>query len=91
MTPSVVAGLILAFLGRVAYYHVYARQQARGRSRQYRPDNLVLFLLTMGAAITAWFLLERALGWRTPMAWRIAAIGTGFFLADGVAAWLRRR
>ncbi len=91
MTLAVITGLLLTFIARVAYYRVYAWQRARGRLRSGDPDNPGIFLLTMGTAIGLWFLLDVLFRWQTPMPWRLAAIGTGFILAEGIMAWLARR
>jgi len=90
MAMAIATGVLLVIIGRLAYYRVYRWQQERGRLRGKDPDNFGVFLLTTGVAIGVWFALDGLLKWQTPMPWRLAAIGTGFLLAEGLLAVLHR-
>ena len=91
MTLAVGIGVLLVFMGRLAYHALYRRLRASGRIRSQDPDQPGLFLATVGVAISLWFALDAIFGWQTPVTWRLAAICTGFLLAEGVVAGAPRR
>lgn len=91
MVLPVVVGVVLVFIGRVAYHHLLIRLHARGKIATSETDHPGAFLATVGVAVALWFALDALLGWNLPFLWRIAAIGFGFLLADGAVSGLRRR
>ncbi|MBI3946716.1 MAG: hypothetical protein HY321_12405 [Armatimonadetes bacterium] len=90
MLIPVAVGVFLVFVSRLLYHRLHALLRERGRLRESDTDHLGLFLATVGVAIGAWFALGALLGWEVPLPWRLAAIGTGYLMADGAVAGIRR-
>lgn len=85
MVLAVAVGVILVCIGRLAYHRVRFSLKERGVLRSSDQDHLGAFLLTVGVAIAIWFALDSFLHWQTPFFWRLAAVITGFLLADGLS------
>ncbi|MDH7569845.1 MAG: hypothetical protein QHJ73_09700 [Armatimonadota bacterium] len=91
MVTGVAVGVFLAFAGRIAYHRVMGLRRQRRPAHRPESDHLGVFLGTVGVAIALWFLLSAFLGWQIPLLWRVAAILTGFLIADGLLGTARRQ